>query len=174
MSVSFHDRLSRMGIPSIWDDYGPGGHRWGYWVRDLKQTLPALMAVFAHPKPPPASFGYTAVEPSYGVYGWSVAVRRRALEFSTLHVVSTSGFRLAGSGSATVTTAPLFHAGDTTSIVVRDASGTHRRAAKADKRGRLRIALNLGPSNRYQEYTPLGEAVRRRSVTAGVRIGPAR
>jgi hypothetical protein len=59
-------------------------------------------------------------------------------------------------------------------VVVRDASGTHRRAAKADARGRLRIGLNLGPSNRYQEYAPLGAAIRRRSVTASVSIEPPR
>lgn len=93
MSVSFHQRLTQLGIPSIWDDYGPGGHEWPYWRRDLRETLPTLMSVFAHPRPAPASFTFAAVEPDYSVYGWSVDLRRRALEFRPLHVNAIAGSR---------------------------------------------------------------------------------
>ena len=44
MSVSLHNRLLALGIPHIWDDYGPGTHTWPYWQRDLRQALPSILA----------------------------------------------------------------------------------------------------------------------------------
>lgn len=170
MSVNFHNRLVRLGIPSLWDDYGPGGHDWPYWQRDLRQTLPTLMSVFAHPRRAPAKFTFTAVEPRYEVYGWSVAVRRRALEFSTLSVGGQGSFRLAGSGRATVTTAPRYRVRERLLVVVHDATGTHRWRTRAGRGGRLTLRLSLGPSNPYQEYTARAATVAQRSVRARVLI----
>jgi S-formylglutathione hydrolase FrmB len=167
MSVSFHDRLVQLGIPSDWDDYGPGGHDWPYWQRDLRETLPTLMRVFAHPKLAPPSFVFTAVEPTYRPYGWSVELQRRALEFSTLRVNDRRRFSLTGSGSATITTASLYPAGGSLLVSVRDATGTHRRLMTAGPGGRLTLHVSLGPSNADQEYTLHGP---RRSFTASVRI----
>jgi S-formylglutathione hydrolase FrmB len=170
MSVSFHDRLVALGIPSIWDDYGPGGHTWPYWQRDLRQTLPTLMSVFGHPKPPPSAFSFTAVEPRYGTYGFSVAVQRPVLEFSTLRVRGRNEFSLTGSGSAVVATPAVCSPGHMVAAVVRDRGGRHRRLLRADRVGRLRVALALGPGNRYQQYTALAASTPRHSVTADVRI----
>lgn len=171
MSVSLHQRLTQLGIPNIWDDYGPGGHDWPYWQRDLRQTLPSLMSVFTHPRPAPASFTFTAVERRYAIYGWSVVLRRHALEFSTLHAGGPGRLSLTGSGRATVTTAPLYRAGESLLVIVRDATGTHRRRLVAGQGGRLTLRLSLGPSNSSQEYTTAGP---RRSVTAHVLIEAAR
>jgi S-formylglutathione hydrolase FrmB len=44
MSLSLHRRLLSLGIPHIWDDYGPGTHTWPYWQRDLRQALPSMMS----------------------------------------------------------------------------------------------------------------------------------
>ena len=44
MSVSLHQRLLSLGIPHVWDDYGPGTHSWPYWQRDLREALPSMMA----------------------------------------------------------------------------------------------------------------------------------
>jgi S-formylglutathione hydrolase FrmB len=170
MSVDFHDRLVRLGIPSIWDDYGPGGHDWPYWQRDLRETLPTLMSVFAHPKRAPSSFSFTAFERRYSVYGWSVALRRRALEFSTLRVGSDRAFSVSGSGSAVVMTDPRYRPGRRVTVLVRDSTGRHRRRLTVDRWGRLTLALSLGASNRYQEFTTLATTAPRRSVTADVRI----
>src|SRR4051795_11053249 len=104
-SVNMHDRLVALRIPHVWDDYGAGGHAWYYWQRDLRQTLPDIMKTFAHPPAAPSRFGFRAVEPSYSVYGWRVSVKRPAPEFSELRAASPNGFRLLGSGSATVRTA---------------------------------------------------------------------
>jgi diacylglycerol O-acyltransferase / trehalose O-mycolyltransferase len=44
-NVRMHERLARLGIRHVWDDYGPGTHDWPYWRRDLRRTLPGLMRV---------------------------------------------------------------------------------------------------------------------------------
>jgi S-formylglutathione hydrolase FrmB len=167
MSISFHNRLVKLGIPSIWDDYGPGSHAWPYWERDLRQTLPTFMSVFSHPRPAPSSFSFTAAEPGYSVYGWSAELDRRALEFSTLRVSGRGGFALTGSGTATVITARLYRPHERMRVTIRDASGRRRRDLIVERSGRLRVRLDLGPSNALQEYTLPGP---RHSVTAQVRI----
>jgi S-formylglutathione hydrolase FrmB len=166
MNVAFHDRLLKLGIRSIWDDYGPGGHDWPYWRRDLRQTLPWLMRLFEHPKPPPSSFSYTADAPKYEVYGWSATLGRRALEFSTLTVRRTRGFSLTGSGSATVSTGREFAPRRSVKVRVRDATGFHTRRVRADASGRLTVSVSLGPSNRYQQYTAQADRIPRHTVTA--------
>ena len=47
MSVSLHDRLLGLGIPHVWNDYGPGTHSWPYWQRDLREAMPSLMSTVA-------------------------------------------------------------------------------------------------------------------------------
>ncbi|HEV3053519.1 MAG TPA: alpha/beta hydrolase-fold protein, partial [Solirubrobacteraceae bacterium] len=172
MSVSFHDRLTELGIPSIWDDYGPGGHLWPYWQRDLRQTLPTLMSVFAHPRPSPSSFTFKAAEPRYGVYGWSAAFSRRVMEFTTLRVDGRRSFSVTGSGRAVVTTAADWSPGRAVLVVIRDARGRQTRRVLVGGSRRLVVRLSLGPSNRYQEYTP--QAATDRWVTARVTIEAAR
>jgi hypothetical protein len=172
MNVAFHDRLLQLGIPSIWDDYGPGGHDWPYWRRDLRQTLPWLMRLFDHPKPAPSSFAYTADAPSYEVYGWSATLRRRALEFSTLAVRGTRAFSLTGSGSARVSTRPLFRPGRWVRVRTHDATGVHTRRVRTDSSGQLTVAVSLGPSNPYQQYTVQADQAPRHTVTATVEFAP--
>jgi diacylglycerol O-acyltransferase/trehalose O-mycolyltransferase len=46
-NVRLHERLRRLGISHVWDDYGPGTHDWPYWRRDLRETLPGLIRVLA-------------------------------------------------------------------------------------------------------------------------------
>jgi diacylglycerol O-acyltransferase / trehalose O-mycolyltransferase len=46
MSVAFHQRLAALGIPHIWNDYGPGTHSWPYWQRDLAEAMPSMMRSF--------------------------------------------------------------------------------------------------------------------------------
>ena len=152
-SVSFHGRLVSFGLPHVWDDYGPGNHGWPYWTRDLKQTLPDLMKTFANPPPAPVPFNYTTAEPSYSVYGWSVAIHRSALEFSDLQGVRPSGFKLIGSGSADVITAPWYRPSDTYRVNI--SGGTSNSASlRADAAGRLKITVPLGTANPFQQYTP--------------------
>lgn len=153
-SVTFHDRLDLLGIPHLWDDYGPGGHEYFYFSRDLAELLPALMQVFAHPPAPPVHFNFTSIATSYHPYGWTVGVTRPALEFSELHGAGRSGFELRGSGSAQVTTARYYRPGQVLKVQVRNLEGESTRLLSADASGRLSLALTLGPGNPYQEYSP--------------------
>jgi S-formylglutathione hydrolase FrmB len=158
MNVGFHGRLDALHIAHTWDDYGPGTHTWPYWQRDLRETLPQLMATFRHPPARPRSVTYRAVAPRYAVYGWRVSVKRPALEWSELARASRRGFTLSGSGTATVVTPRFF----TPHRAVRAAG----RVLHADGRGRLHVALALGPGNPQQALTP-GAVTRvfRRHVT---------
>jgi hypothetical protein len=112
------------------------------------------MATFARPARPPARVTYRAIEPAYRVYGWSVRVRRPALEFSELRGASRRGFTLRGSGTAGVVTPPVFAAGERLRVRVRDHRGLRTSTLRADRAGRLRIALTLGPGNTAQQDTP--------------------
>jgi S-formylglutathione hydrolase FrmB len=148
MSVSLHQRLDALGIPHVWDDYGNGTHSWPYWQRDLGLELPRIMEAFGRPPPPPDPFTYTSAEPAFSVYGWRVEMHRPAAELATLADASSRGFTLRGSGSATVTTPPVFAPGEEHGV----AGGAAARRVRSDGEGRLRLEVPLGPGNPVQQY----------------------
>jgi S-formylglutathione hydrolase FrmB len=156
MNVAFHERLQQLGIAHTWDDYGAGTHSWPYWQRDLRATLPQLMATFRRPPKVPRSVTFRAVEPAYAVYGWRVAMKRPALEWSELSRATRRGFTLSGSGRAVVVTPRFFAPG----ARVR-ANG---RVLRADRHGRLHVPVTLGPANRQQALTPGAITPVRRTV----------
>ncbi len=163
-NVTLHQRLRSLGIPHLWDDYGPGAHTWPYWRRDLQRTLPRLLAAFRKADGPPARFTYRATAPRYRVYGWRVAVKRPALEFSELRSHARSGFSLTGSGTARVVTARLFRAGKRVAVTARFSFGKPRHTVvKADPSGRLTLTLTLGPGNPAQEDTAGARTTRYRT-----------
>ncbi len=147
MNVGFHDRLTALGISHTWDDYGAGTHTWPYWQRDLRATLPELMATFAHPPAPPRRATFRAVEPRYSAYGWRVSIRRPALEWSELSDATRRGFTLSGSGTATVVTPAR-------AFAPRARVRAGGRKVRADRRGRVRVTVTLGPGNPRQALTP--------------------
>ena len=165
-SVSMHNQLLALKIPHVWDDYGPGGHAWYYWQRDLRETLPYIMKTFAHPPAAPSPFSFRAVEPAYSVYGWRVSLKRPALEFSELRRASAKGFTLAGSGSAMVRTARYFKPYS----AVRATIGTKHKTLRAGRFGRLTVKVPLGPGNPAQEYTPQAQAIGTKVFTTKVRL----
>jgi S-formylglutathione hydrolase FrmB len=143
MSTSFHRRLQSLDIAHVWDDYGPGAHTWPYWQRALGQTLPGIMAAFRAPPPPPERVTHTAAEPRYSAYDWIVVFDRddEELEFSRLANARDRGFTLEGTGDARVTTPPVYRPGVVHRVRVEGA-GTRR--LRADRAGRLRVAVPLG------------------------------
>jgi S-formylglutathione hydrolase FrmB len=151
MNVNLHERLARLGLPHIWSDYGPGGHTWPYWRRDLRLTVPWLMRRFAHPRPVPRRISFTAVEPDYEAYGWQVRLRRPNHEFSTLSDARRRGFELTGSGHALVRTPPRFAPGEEYLARVErvgdrsagERPAVDRRRLEVTRSGRLRIRLRL-------------------------------
>jgi diacylglycerol O-acyltransferase / trehalose O-mycolyltransferase len=137
MSVSLHDKLSSLGIPHVWDDYGPGTHSWPYWQRDLRQALPSLEDAFAHPAAAPRRFSYVSGERSYDVYGWHVSEAGGRL--STLRGASRRGFVFSG-GAVTVRTPALYTPRSRHTVTI----GAQRKVLRADRLGRLRIQLGDG------------------------------
>jgi S-formylglutathione hydrolase FrmB len=154
-STAFHNRLDELGIPHIWDAYGPGGHTWYYWNRDLSQFLPRAMTLYSSGgQPDPAHFDYAAIETPYDVYGWHVAIERPAIELSTLRGAGRDGFSLSGSGKALVTTARYWKPGAPLTVTIGDKPQT----MTADANGRLTVPLTLGTANPYQQYSPEAKA----------------
>jgi S-formylglutathione hydrolase FrmB len=162
----FHNRLNALGITSLYDAYGPGTHSWPYWARDLRQSIGAVMDVFAHPPSAPASVDYTSAERSYSAFGWQVAMARKVREFSTLNAAGRDGFILRGSGSAIVRTPGRYRRGSRFLIRVQSVGGTFApftRAAQVGGDRRVVVTVPLGPSNTVQEYPldgpPLGTTI---------------
>jgi S-formylglutathione hydrolase FrmB len=153
-NVSLNNRLDALRIAHIWDDYGPGTHTAPYWSRDLGLDLPLIMRTFRRPPKPPRKVSFTAAEPNYEAYGWRVRIRRTAMEFSTLSQAGRRGFSLIGSGSAVVITPHLYTPRSAHSVQIHSASGSRNATLRADRRGRLRIRLSLGPANPLPQYTP--------------------
>jgi S-formylglutathione hydrolase FrmB len=148
MSVSLHDRLAALGIAHVWDDYGNGTHSWPYWQRDLRLELPRLMSAFAR-RTRRRPFTYTSTDPRFSVYGWRVSMGRSTHEFATLAGASARGFEVRGSGDGAVTTARLFRPGARYRVTVASAS----RVVRADRRGRLAVAVPLGPTGGGRVYS---------------------
>lgn len=146
-SLRMHHTLRRLGIEHEWY-HGRGCHDWPYWARDLRATLPLLHKVFTDPPARPQALSYTSAEADYRVDGWHVSLFRKQPEFTTLSTTS-SGFELAGGGTATVTTAPNYEPGHRYRLTV----GERTVALQADPAGRLAVSLRLGPTGRYRQPT---------------------
>jgi S-formylglutathione hydrolase FrmB len=153
-NVSLNDGLNALGIAHVWDDYGPGTHSARYWTRDLSEDLPLIMRTFRHPPKAPRKVSFTAAEPSYEAYGWRVRIRRPAMEFSTLLDAGRRGFSLVGSGRALVTTPRLFDPRSAHELTISGKRGRRTTSLHADRKGRLRVRLPLGPGNPLPEYSP--------------------
>lgn len=169
-TVLFHDQLVANGIPSFYDDYGPGTHTGAYWARDFADVLPRFLASFARGCRGPASFTYTTADASYSVWGWRVQMHRTAGEFSTLTRAGAGGFALSGSGSATVVTGTTYRPHSLHRVFVRSANRLTTRFVRADRRGRLQLTVGLGPANQYQEYTAAAIAAGSHVYTTNVAI----
>jgi hypothetical protein len=175
LTALFHARLDALEIPSSYDAYGAGTHSWPYWARDLRDSMGQIVYGFALPPPAPARVTYTSAEPSYAVYGWEVAIRRPAEEFSTLSEAAAAGFMLSGSGSASVITPALYRPRARYSVAVAAVSGALTVSEQADSAGRLRIALPLGPGNAFAQYTAQAALAGTKVFTTLVTIaGPPR
>jgi S-formylglutathione hydrolase FrmB len=173
-TFDFHDRLDALSIPSYYDDYGPGTHSWPYWTRDLQQSIGPIMDDFAHPPPDPAGITYTTADAQYSVYGWEVSMHRPAEEFSTLEDADAQGFAVAGSGSGTVRTPPMFAPGASYAVTLRGTNVSQAATSVADPHGRLSIDVPLGPPNPYQQDTAAAMAAGTTVYTTTVSIQESR
>lgn len=172
-NVSLHERFDDLGISHVWDDYGPGGHTWPFWQRDLRLTLATFMDVFEEPPARPQRVDFTAVEPVFSAFGWDVRIDRPVVEFAVLRDAGRDGFGLLGSGAATVTTPGVYRPRSEHTITTRFADQRATSVVRADEHGRLTIPVDLGPASAAQQYTLAADLAgdSRRSVS--VRIGGA-
>jgi S-formylglutathione hydrolase FrmB len=154
----FEARLRALHLPAYFNAYGNGTHTWPYWARDLRWSLPKIMADFAHPAPPPSAVTYTSGDDRYSVYGWQVTMHRTARELSTLEHASARGFALAGSGSGTVITPASYLRGARYRVTLTRNHASQTIVLEAGHDNRLQIEVPLGPSNRYPQYTAQAEA----------------
>lgn len=148
-TVDFHRALQALGIPHLYRDYGPGCHTVANFTREIADTIAVFARQFAHPPARPMSFSLASIQPHFGVYGWEVRTdRRRALEFLQLTGVSRRGLTLTGSGTTSVTTAPLF-----TGVHQVLLTGAEQRAVTPDLSGRITFTVDLGAADTDQQYT---------------------
>ena len=152
-NIDFRNRLQSLQIPAFYNDYGPGTHSWPYWTRDLQESIGPIAEDFAHPPATPKSVTYTIADAQYSVFGWSVAMHRTAEEFSTLENASKRGFALAGSGSGTVLTPPVYTAGAGYAVTMHGQGIDTSTTVTAGPDRRLALEVPLGPPNPYQEDT---------------------
>jgi hypothetical protein len=162
-AMEVHDRLENLGVPHLFDPYGPGEHTWTYVSRDFIDWLPHVMKYFAREAEPesftrvPSSFTYSSIRSQYAVYDWTVEVQRPVLEFSALEVAGARRFSVIGSGTATVVTAPLYDPYAPHTVTTLGIDGWRHRIVRADHEGRLTITLALGPGNAFQQYSPAAD-----------------
>jgi hypothetical protein len=149
MSHSMDDALTADAVPHVDDFYGNGTHDWPYWMRDLGHFLPQMDSATkrARSSHRPAHFDYRTTAAQFSVWGWSFAGTRSAPEFTYLSDVSPRGFRVSGSGTLSVVTAPVYrpHAAATVTI------GATSRSVVADAAGRLTFTVDLGPAHTTQQ-----------------------
>lgn len=160
MAVSMNARLDSLGIDHLLEDYGPGGHRFPYYSRDLRRSLPAMMRNFANRPADPRRFSYRAAESRFRVYGYNVRMRRDALEFARLSgKTSARRFTVSGSGGAVVRTPGSFKPKTRYTVkLTGDRVRPRTKRIRSTGAGRLLIPVPLGPSNRFQQYTPQARA----------------
>jgi enterochelin esterase-like enzyme len=143
-----------------------GGHAWRWWTKWFRQRqLPFLLARLAAPvsarlptraSPPRFPFRYRSVSRHINVYGYTVTVSRRANEFLDLRHVTPGGLTLRGSGRVVLSTARVYQPGRQYRLAV---AGIHTTLERADRAGRLRIVVYLGPSHRYDQFSPPANAL---------------
>src|SRR3954447_21346137 len=167
---AFQRRLNALAIPAYFDFYGNGTHTWGYWARDLQQSIDKIMSDFSHPAPAPREFTYTSGDDSYSVYGYSVATHRTAREFSTLDGSRCGSFSLSGSGSATVATPGCFKRGARYRVTLAGIHADKSMVLVAGADRRLTIEVPLGPANPYQQDTPQAQGTGTSVYTTSVTI----
>ena len=147
---AFDRRLTELGIAHTYRGRCGTHNGWtlGHWARDFEAWLETSLAFGARQ---PASFDYRRVDPGFSVFGWSFAADpRRAPEFLDLRSVSRAGLTVTGSGLTHMRTPRLFRPNQP--VCVRQ--GATWSATRADRTGRLALAVDLGEPHQLQQYTP--------------------
>lgn len=149
-SVNMHEVLVAQGIPHRWVELPWGCHGVALFETEMRQAIQRFEQVFADPPTDSGSFDFRSMETAFDVRGWSVrADPGRALEFLDLHDVGRNGLTVTGSGTTTITTAPIFQPGNPVQAVVAG----NPQDLTPDASGRITLTVDLGPADRQQQFT---------------------
>ncbi len=173
-STAVHKRLDELGIAHSFTVYPGMTHSWSTWNKALADWLPQLMGRFrafnprnpvlatsvistgAGPAVHPNAFTFSTIEPKYSLYGWSVQIDRKAVEFSALEVTDAINFSLVGSGKAVVQTDKVGMPNRAVQVTITHSNIAERDetiSLRTDASGRLSVPLDLGPANPFQQYS---------------------
>ena len=97
-SANLHRRLDELGIPHVYDDYGPGAHTWPYWSASFAASLERVLAVDDRRPRPSSTIEHLAFEPRFSVWGHDVVIDREGLAPVVLRIEPDEGPSLRGSG----------------------------------------------------------------------------
>jgi S-formylglutathione hydrolase FrmB len=156
-SVNLHDRLSELGVPHDWVDYGDGCHSRQNFIREVVDTLAGFEQFFSTAPTRPRMIDHRSIEPEFDLWGWRFkADPDRALEFMRVRWDGRTKLTLEGSGQTTVTSPSGFRGLRRVSV-----GGSVKRPTKD---GRVRFKVVLGKANRTQQYTGSTTPIRRRTL----------
>lgn len=145
--LTFHRRLTELGIAHTWSPRPTGLHNWSAWQRELAEWLAALedpsragtSAAQAPGVHDGAPFTYVTGEPVFSVHGWDVAISRRRAQLVTFAQVTPSSFTLNGAGTFRVRTPALYHPGRRYRIAISSPLADNVYDSAADSEGRLEL-----------------------------------
>lgn len=93
-TANLHRRLDELGIPHVYDDYGPGAHTWPYWSAALAASLARIVACDDRRKLP-TTMAHVAFEPRFPVWGQDVELERAGLSPMVL-TIAPDGVTVSG------------------------------------------------------------------------------
>lgn len=187
-NMAFRSRLDEVGYKGTVDyRESEGAHAWRWWTKWFRERdLPFFFERLAAPargrgaaSALPSTFRYRSILPNFGVWGYDVVVTRDVSEFLDLTEVSANGLTVQGSGRASITTAPRYRANDLYEVAV---DGGPAVEVAADRRGRLKVDVDLGPSHTSDQFTEQADvaekaggyfAVRKVSIKSVGGAGPS-
>ena len=147
---SLESALSAIGISPTVVRLPFHGHSYAVWNDGLKRYLKIAEAEWRHGPRAPDGFSYTSAAKNFSAFNYRTTLARPVQEFASLSGGRAGGFRLTGSGRATVVTAARYVPGG--DYLVQLPAGST--VVRADDHGRLGIHVDLGPSARVDEYAP--------------------
>jgi S-formylglutathione hydrolase FrmB len=143
---TFIGHLRQAHIPFHDNDYGHGTHTWPYWARDLRTSIKVLMKRFHHAAPRPAVIDYKTISQSWSQWSWQVHLKRKARqEFSELSHATVHGFRIEGSGTATIFTPKMLAPASYYKVRIGSAKP---KTLITNLFGQLKVVVPLGKSAR--------------------------
>lgn len=170
MAQGLAKRLDSVGV-TYRTHYTTGGHGWTLWPRQLAALYPFILetAQSVESAALPTQFDYRSAESRFSAWDWSFEASRAVREFVYLDGVGPSGLIASGSGLLHVTTAALYAPGRSYTVSF---DATTSQVVPADKQGRLRFTVDLGPSSLVQQ-SRFDAAARSAFPNVAVAITPA-